>query len=433
MTAARPAPPPGPQRNEMNTQTALKGLRVIDLTRVVAGPYSTTILADLGADVIKIERPGTGDDSRGWGPPFVGEVSSYFLGLNRGRRSIAIDLQSSEGAQIVRDLIAQADVVVESFRPGVMERLGLGYESLRALNSRLVYCAISAFGQTGPYKDRPGYDLMISALGGLMGVTGTPDGEPVKTGVALIDVSTGLHAAIGMLAALHHRALTGEGQRVDASLLGTELAILINVASEYLIGGSIAKPQGSGHANVSPYQAFPTADGWVLMGSPNDKLFKVTCDALGQPEWKEDPRFLTNGERVRHKPELVGMISAITRTRPTKHWVDILSAIGAPVAPINTMDKVFEDPQVQHLDQVAQLEHPLYGKHRVVTSGLRLSATPPVVGSPAPRLGEHTLEILTNELGLSPEQVEALLERGVAEYRPANGNAVTFSSKAVTQ
>ena len=417
----------------MSTQTSLKGLRVIDLTRVVAGPYSTTILADLGADVIKIERPGTGDDSRGWGPPFVGEVSSYFLGLNRGRRSIAIDMQTPEGVKIVRDLVAHADIVVESFRPGVMERLGLGYESLRELNPGLIYCAVSAFGQTGPYKDRPGYDLMISALGGLMGVTGTPDGEPVKTGVALIDVSTGLHAAIGMLAALHHRTLTGEGQRVDASLLSTELAILINVASEYLIGGSIAKPQGSGHANVSPYQAFPTADGWVLMGSPNDKLFRVTCDALGQPAWKDDPRFLTNGDRVRHKPELVGMISTITRTKPTQHWVDLLSSIGAPVAPINTMDKVFEDPQVQHLDQVAELEHPLYGKHRVVTSGLRLSETPPVVGRPAPRLGEHTVEILTTELGLSGDVVDALINRGIVEYRPAAGEAVAFAPKAAIQ
>jgi crotonobetainyl-CoA:carnitine CoA-transferase CaiB-like acyl-CoA transferase len=412
----------------MSTPTSLKGLRVIDFTRVVAGPYATTVLADLGADVMKIERPGTGDDSRGWGPPFVGEVSSYFLGLNRNRRSVAIDLQAPEGAQLARDMIADADVVIESFRPGVMSRLGLDYESLREINPRLIYCAVSAFGQTGPYRDRPGYDLMISALGGLMGVTGNPDGEPVKTGVALIDVSTGLHAAIGILAALNHRNITGEGQRVDASLLSTELAILINVASEYLIGGSIARPQGSGHANVSPYQAFPTADGWVLMGSPNDKLFRVTCDALGHPEWKDDPRFLSNGARVTHKPELVGMISAVTRTRPTDHWVELLSATGAPVAPINPMNKVFEDPQVKHLDQVAEVEHPLYGRYKVVTSGLRLSATPPVVGTAAPRLGEHTVEIL-EELGLPQAAIDDLISRGIVEYRPATHEALEFAEK----
>jgi crotonobetainyl-CoA:carnitine CoA-transferase CaiB-like acyl-CoA transferase len=408
----------------MNQKTSLKGLRVIDFTRVVAGPYSTSILGDLGADVIKIERPGTGDDSRGWGPPFVGEVSSYFLGLNRNRRSVAIDLQTEEGVEIARRLIVDADVVVESFRPGVMDRLGLGYEELKKTNPGLIYCAISAFGQSGPYKERPGYDLMISALGGLMGVTGNADGEPVKTGVALIDVSTGLHAAIGVLAALHHRTVTGEGQRVDASLLSTELSILINVASEYLIGGSIAKPQGSGHANVAPYQAFPTEDGWVLMGSPNDKLFRKMCDALGKPEWKDDPRFLTNGDRVVHKPELVGMISSITRTRKTGHWVDVLSATGAPVAPINKMDAVFEDPQVKHLDQVAYVEHPLYGRYPVVTSGLRFSETPPVVGQAAPRLGEHTYDILQHELGMSEEEVLRLIERGVLEYRPAAGNEV---------
>jgi crotonobetainyl-CoA:carnitine CoA-transferase CaiB-like acyl-CoA transferase len=406
----------------MNQKTSLKGLRVIDFTRVVAGPYSTSILGDLGANVVKIERPGTGDDSRGWGPPFVGEVSSYFLGLNRNRRSVAIDLQTPEGIEIAKKLIEKADVVVESFRPGVMDRLGLGYEELKKTNPKLIYCAISAFGQTGPYNERPGYDLMISALGGLMGVTGNADGEPVKTGVALIDVSTGLHAAIGVLAALHHRTLTGEGQRVDASLLSTELAILINVASEYLIGGSIAKPQGSGHANVAPYQAFPSEDGWVLMGSPNDKLFRKMCDALGRPEWGEDPRFLTNGDRVKHKPELVGMISAITRTQKTSYWVELLSATGAPVAPINKMNEVFEDPQVKHLDQVAYVEHPLYGRYPVVTSGLRFSETPAVVGPAAPRLGQHTREILEGELGMSKCEVEQLLEKGVLEYRSADGD-----------
>ncbi|WP_011582284.1 CaiB/BaiF CoA transferase family protein [Chelativorans oligotrophicus] len=407
------------QSKQNMQQTSLKGARVIDLTRVVAGPFSTTILADLGADVIKVERPGVGDDSRSWGPPFVGEASSYFLGLNRNRRSIAIDLQSPEGAQIIRDLVKHADVLVESFRPGVMERLGLGYETLRQINPSLVYCAISAYGQTGPYKSRPGYDLMISAMGGLMSVTGTPGGEPVKTGVALIDVCTGLHAAIGILGALYHRQATGEGQRVDASLLGSQLAMLINVASEYLIGGSIAKPQGSAHANVAPYQAFPSKDGWVLMGSPNDKLFGVMCDALGQPQWKHDPRFVTNGDRVAHREELVALISDVTRQHPTDYWVDLLSSTGAPVAPINTMDKVFQNEQVQHLAQVEQVEHPLFGSYPVVTSALRMSATPPVKAAPAPRLGQHSREVLSEVLGWEDDQIEKLIAAGVIEFREA--------------
>ncbi|MEU0948677.1 CoA transferase [Streptomyces canus] len=402
-------------------KTALQGLRVIDFSRVVAGPYSTMLLGDMGAEVIKVERPGKGDDSRSWGPPSRGEVSTYFLGLNRNKKSIAIDLSTPRGVALARELIAGADVVVESFRPGVMERLGLGYETLREDHPNLIYCAISAFGQDGPYRDRPGYDLMVSALGGLMSITGTPGGEPVKTGVALIDVATGLYAALGVLAALNHRNATGQGQRVDISLLSTELAILINAASQYLIGGSVAEPQGSAHANVVPYQAFPTRDGHVLMGSPNDKLFGVLAEALGHPEWKDDPQYATNEARVEHRDHLIQLISAETVRETSAHWVDVLSRTGAPVAPINRMDAVFKDPQVQHLDQVAEVEHPLYGSYPVVTSALRMSVTPPVVGDAAPRLGQHTGEILNGGLGLSTEQVAQLIADGVVEYRPASG------------
>ncbi|MET9357248.1 CoA transferase [Streptomyces sp. NPDC006617] len=402
-------------------KAALQGLRVIDFSRVVAGPYSTMLLGDMGAEVIKVERPGKGDDSRSWGPPSRGEVSTYFLGLNRNKKSIAIDLSTARGIALARELIAGADVVVESFRPGVMERLGLGYETLREDHPNLIYCAISAFGQDGPYKDRPGYDLMVSALGGLMSITGTPGGEPVKTGVALIDVATGLYAALGVLAALNHRNATGQGQRVDISLLSTELAILINAASQYLIGGSVAEPQGSAHANVVPYQAFPTCDGHVLMGSPNDKLFGVLAETLGHPEWRVDPRYATNEARVVHRDQLIQLISAETVRETSAHWVDALSRTGAPVAPINRMDAVFKDPQVQHLDQVAEVQHPLYGSYPVVTSALRMSVTPPVVGDAAPRLGQHTGEILNGGLGLSDEQVAQLIADGVVEYRPASG------------
>ncbi|HEY1701547.1 MAG TPA: CoA transferase [Trebonia sp.] len=402
--------------------TALKGLRVIDFSRVVAGPYSTMLLGDMGAEVIKIERPGKGDDSRNWGPPFRGEVSTYFLGLNRNKQSVAIDLSTERGAEIARRLVADADVVVESFRPGVMKRLGLDYDTLKEINPRLIYCAISAFGQDGPYSGRPGYDLMISALGGLMSITGHPGGEPVKVGVAVIDVATGLHAALGVVSALNHRNVTGEGQRVDISLLSTELAVLINTASQYLIGGSVAEPQGSGHANVVPYQAFPTADGHVLMGSPNDKLFRVMAVAIGKPEWQTDPRFGTNDARIAHKAELIAMISEITSAKPTAHWVQTLSQTGAPVAPINKMDAVFKDPQVQHLGQVTTIEHPLFGQTPVVTSALRMSATPPVVGDAAPRLGQHTVEVLTRDLGLKGHEIDGLIGSGVVEYRPADGS-----------
>ncbi|MFJ5265587.1 CaiB/BaiF CoA transferase family protein [Streptomyces sp. NPDC088387] len=402
-------------------RTALQGLRVIDFSRVVAGPYSTMLLGDLGAEVIKVERPGKGDDSRSWGPPSRGEVSTYFLGLNRNKKSIAIDLSTEDGVALARELVAGADVVIESFRPGVMQRLGLDYDSLRENHPSLIYCAISAFGQDGPYKDRPGYDLMVSALGGLMSITGTPGGEPVKTGVALIDVCTGLYAALGVLGALHHREATGQGQRVDVSLLSTELAILINAASQYLIGGSVADPQGSAHANVAPYQAFPTLDGHVLLGSPNDKLFGVMAEALGHPEWQDDPRFRTNEARVVHRDELVPIIAAVTERNTSAHWVDVLSRTGAPVAPINRMDAVFKDPQVQHLDQVAEVEHPLFGSYPVVTSALRMSATPPVVGDAAPRLGQHTTEVLAQGLGLGDQQIGKLIADGVVEYRPAAG------------
>jgi crotonobetainyl-CoA:carnitine CoA-transferase CaiB-like acyl-CoA transferase len=408
--------------NEALSGTALKGLRVIDFSRVVAGPYSTMLLGDMGAEVIKVERPGKGDDSRSWGPPSIGEVSTYFLGLNRNKRSIAIDLATEDGVALAKKLIADADVVVESFRPGVMTRLGLDYEVLREINPRLIYCAISAFGQDGPYSHRPGYDLMISALGGLMSITGTPGGEPVKVGVALIDVATGLHAALGVVSALNHRTVTGRGQRVDVSLLSTELAVLINAASQYLIGGSVAEPQGSSHANVVPYQAFPTTDGYVLLGSPNDKLFRVMSAALGHPEWGTDPRFITNDARIAHRGELIPMISDITATESTSHWVDTLSRTGAPVAPINRMDAVFKDPQVQHINQVAEVEHPMFGRMPVVTSALRMSETPPVVGDAAPRLGQHTVDVLTHDLGLSDGEVRTLIESGVVEYRPAAGD-----------
>jgi crotonobetainyl-CoA:carnitine CoA-transferase CaiB-like acyl-CoA transferase len=373
---------------------ALTGIRVLDFTRVVAGPYCTMLLGDLGADVIKIEQPGHGDDTRTWGPPFVAGESTYFLSINRNKRSVCLDLQSAEGLAQARALVASSDVVVENFRPGVMDRLGLGYEALHALHPRLIYCAISGFGQDGPSRDRAGYDVIVQALGGLMGITGTPEGEPVKTGVALTDLAAGLYASSGILAALYHRERTGEGQRIDVSLLSTQLATLINVASAYLVAGVIPVPQGSSHASIVPYQAFKASDGYIIIGAANDRLFANLCQTLGHPEWITDPRFRTNVDRVAHRQLLVGLIQEILLTDTVAHWEERLIAGQMAVAPVNNMAQVFQDPQVVHSQQVAHIPHPTVGDLPLVGPAITLSHTPAEIRLPPPLLGEHTEELL---------------------------------------
>ena len=372
----------------------LHGIRILDLTRVVAGPYSTMVLGDLGADVIKVERPDTGDDCRSWGPPFRGGTSTYFLGLNRNKRSVAIDLTMPSGAEAVRRIAAQSDVVIESFRPGVMDRLGLGYEKLRADNDGLIYCAISAFGQSGPYRDRAGYDVMVSALGGLMSVTGTPGGQPVKVGVALLDVATGMNAALGVLAALHERMKTGKGQRVDTSLLATQLAILINAASGYLLAGEVLKPHGTAHSSIVPYQAFEASDGWVMIGAANDKLFRALAAALGHPHWADDPRFATNAARVANRAELIPLIEVGIRNEAVETWVRALSGAGVAAAPVNRIDQVFADEHVTATGMVTSIDHPIAGALDVVAPAIQFSRTPASVRLPPPELGEHTDEVL---------------------------------------
>jgi crotonobetainyl-CoA:carnitine CoA-transferase CaiB-like acyl-CoA transferase len=387
----------------------LSDIRILDLTRVVAGPYSTMLLGDLGADVIKVERPGTGDDCRGWGPPFRSGTSTYFLGLNRNKRSIAVDLATPAGVEIVRRIAAQSDVVVESFRPGVMDRLGLGYEELRAANDGLIYCAISAFGQSGPYRDQAGYDVMVSALGGLMSVTGTPGGQPVKVGVALLDVATGMNAALGVLAALHERAKTGKGQRIDTSLLATQLAILINAASGYLLAGEVLEPQGTAHASIVPYQAFAARDGWVMIGAANDKLFRGLAAALGQQHWADDPRFATNAARVAHRAELIPLIEAKIRNEGVDTWVRALSGAGVAVAPVNRIDQVFADEHVKAAGMVTSIDHPTAGALDVVAPAIQFSATPASVRVPPPELGEHTEAVLRELAHCDDADIERLL------------------------
>jgi len=401
-----PAAPPGAPR-------ALGGIRVVDFSRVVAGPYCTMLLGDLGADVVKIERPGVGDDCRSWGPPFVGGESAYFLGLNRNKRSLTLNLGDETGRALARRLIARADVVVESFRPGTMQEFGLGYEDLHRQHPGLVYCSISGFGSTGPYRDRAGYDVMVSALGGLMSITGTPGGPPVKVGVALVDVCTGLYAFSGILAALLVRATGGGGQLVEANLLATDLAVLINAASGYLAAGHVLTPQGSGHLSIVPYQAFRAADGYVMIGAGNDKLFLALCRELGLDRLAADPRFASNAGRASHRDELVALIEEAVATDTVDRWVARLAAAGVAAAPINAIDRVFADPHVVASGQVVTVDHATLGELKLVGPAVHLEATPAGVYSAPPALGQHTDEILTEWLGLGPAEIAGLRDAGV--------------------
>ncbi|HZO71796.1 MAG TPA: CoA transferase [Ktedonobacteraceae bacterium] len=391
----------------------LSGIRVADFTRVVAGPYCSMLLGDLGAEVIKVEQPGQGDDSRGWGPPFVAGISTYYLAINRNKKSVCLNLRYPEGVEIARQLIMKSDVVLENFRPGFMDQLGLGFEELHKVHPGLVYCSISGFGQSGPYKNRAGYDVIVSALGGLMGITGTPGGEPVKTGVAVLDQSTGLNAYAGVLAALYHRERTGEGQRVDVSLLSTQLSMLINAASGYLIAGEIPVPQGTAHQSVVPYQAFRASDGYILIGAANDKLFRQLCQGLGHPEWGTDPRFKTNYDRVINREELISLMEEALQADTIAGWERRLMEAQVAVAPVNRMDQVFSDPQVVHSQQVVTVPHPIVGDLPQVGPAVKHSLTPAQVTTPPPGLGEHTHEILGTLLGIDQDELDRLAARNV--------------------
>ncbi|GHO80908.1 CoA transferase [Ktedonobacter sp. SOSP1-85] len=372
----------------------LSGIRVVDFTRVVAGPYCTMLLGDLGAEIIKIEQPGKGDDTRSWGPPFVGGESAYFLSVNRNKKSVCLDLNNEDDLKVVHRLVAESDVVIENFRSGVMERFGLGYEDWHERHPRLIYCSISGYGRNGPYKDRAGYDVIVSAMGGLMGITGTPEGEPVKTGVALTDVITGLNAFSAIQTALYHRERSGQGQRLDVSLLSAELAALINAASSYLIAGEVPQPQGSAHGSIVPYQAFRAADGYIVIGAANDKLFQKLCLALAHPEWAADERFRTNAERVKNREVLISLVEDALQAESVATWEPLLAQAGIAVGPVNRMDQVFQDPQVMHSQQVVSLAHPTAGDVRLVGPAVNYSLTPAEITSPPPLLGEHTQEII---------------------------------------
>jgi len=390
---------------------ALSGLRVLDLSRVLSGPFATMTLADLGADVIKVEQPGTGDDTRQWGPPFQGGEAAYFLSVNRNKRSLAVDLKSADGLAIVRDIAAEVDIVVENFRPGTAARLGLGYEELAGAHPGLVYASISGYGQTGPDSARAGYDAIAQARSGIMSVTGEADGPPVRVGVSSADLVAGMWAVIGILAALRERDRSGTGQWVDISLLDGSVSWLTYVASGYFASGERPRRYGSAHPTIAPYQAFGTADGYVMVAVGNDGLWRRFAPAVGLGELLDDDRFRTNPQRVGHRDTLIPLIEKAMSARSSDDWVRRLEEAGVPVGPIQTVDEVMHDPQVLARGMVCELKHPTAGTLRTIGCPVRLTATPPAVRTVPPLLGQHTDDVLA-ELGLSEERIGALHRSG---------------------
>ncbi len=403
---------------------ALSHLRVLDLSRILAGPWASQILGDLGAEVIKVERPGAGDDTRSWGPPFLNDeagrdtgVAAYYLCANRNKQSVTIDMAQAEGQALIRELAMKSDVLLENFKVGGLKQYGLDYESLKAINPRLVYCSITGFGQTGPYAGRAGYDFLIQALGGLMSITGRPDGEagagPMKVGVALTDVLSGLYATIAILAALAHRDKTGEGQHIDIALLDVQVAGLANQALNYCTTGTPPQRLGNAHPSIVPYEDFPTADGYMVLAIGNDAQFERFCGEAGRPELARDARFASNSERVRNRKELIPLLRQMTVMRTTAEWIAALDAKSVPCGPINDLAAVFADPQVRSRGLQTTVRHPTLGPVPQVASPLRLSASPVSYRKAPPLPGEDTDAVLREVLALDGGRIAALRARGV--------------------
>lgn len=405
------SPPPG----------ALAGLRVLDLSRVLAGPYCTQMLGDLGADVVKVERPGAGDDTRGWGPHYATDAdgqatreSAYFLSANRNKRSIAVDIARPDGARLIRDLAAKADVIVENFKVGGLAKHGLAYDDLKAANPGLIYCSITGFGQTGPYAKHAGYDFQIQAMGGLMSLTGAKGGEPMKTGVAISDIMCGMYASTAILAALHHKTATGQGQYIDMALLDTQVAWLANQGLNYLTSGTAPSRMGNAHPNIVPYQVMASADGHFVLAVGNDDQFQRFCDFAGLHDVAADERFATNNARVENRDALIALLETATRSQPTEYWLEGLEPRHVPCGPVNDVAQVFADPQVRHRGMEIELPHPPAGGKAVkmIANPIKMSATPPHHARSAPGLGAHTGEVLAQWLDLDAEQVEELHKAG---------------------
>lgn len=389
----------------------LDDLLVIDLTRALAGPYCTLMLGDLGARVVKIETPDGGDDTRGWGPPFINGESSYFLGINRNKESLTLNLKHAEGKEVLRRLIRRADVLVENFRTGIMERFGFGYPVVHTLNPRLVYASISGFGQDGPYRERAAYDLILQGMGGLMGTTGEEGGPPVKVGVAVTDIAAGMFAAFGILAALRVRDRTGVGQLVDAAMLDAQVAWMTYQAGYYFATGENPKRLGSAHPSLVPYQAFRTRDGYVNVAVGSEGIWSRFVVAIGAPQLAKDQRFRTNPDRVAHRDKLIPELERIFTTRTTAEWVAALELAGVPAGPIYVLSDLFNDPQVRHRQMLLEIEHPRAGRIRQTGVPVKFSETPGRIASPPPMLGQHTEGIL-GELGYDTVQIAALRSHG---------------------
>jgi len=390
----------------------LEGIRVVDLTRFMAGPFGTAMLGDYGADILKIEPPGEGDGARAWGPPFVEGESIYFLSVNRNKRSLTLNLRHPEGVALFLQLMHRADVVIENFTPGTMSRLGIGDDVLRARNPRLIYCAISGFGQTGPYRDRPAFDLILQGMGGVMATTGEEGGAPVRVGVPIADIAGGMYAAYAIALALLARDRTGVGQSLDVSLLDAQLSWLSYYIGMYLASGEIPLRRGSAHATVVPYQAFACADGrYITLGTGNDRLFRRFAEVAGV-DLADDPRFRSNPDRIRHRADLLPLLDAVFQTRPAAVWLEALRAAGVPCGPISTVDQIVMDPQVRAREMLVEIDHPSAGRITVPGLPVKCSATPGSIRRPPPRLGEHTVEVL-GELGIPATEIPRLRREGV--------------------
>lgn len=388
--------------------TPLDGIKVIDMTRVLAGPYCTMMLADMGAEVVKVERPGAGDDTRGYGPPFLNGESAYFMSVNRNKRSLTLNLKTPEAVEVLRQLILQADVLVENFRPGTMEDFGLGYEAVHALNPRLIFCSISGFGHTGPKADLPGYDLIIQGEGGTASLTGDPNGPPYKVGTSQADIVAGIMASQGILLALLARAQTGKGQKIDLGMLDCQVALLTYQAGIYFATGQSPSRMGNQHPTITPYETYRCQDGYLNLACGNDGMWRAFCKATGQTAWAADERFQTNANRVQNRHALSSLIEPIMLEKTTQEWLEILLAAGIPCGKIQSVGEICEDPQVHARDMVVKVEHPKAGTLRVTGVPIKLSDTPGAVTAPPPLLGEHTAQVLADWLHLSTTEIDGL-------------------------
>ena len=396
------------------TNNLLENICVIDLTRVLAGPYCTMMLGDLGADIIKIEVPGRGDDTRHWGPPFTkGGESAYYLSANRNKRSMTLNLKSEQGLEILKKLIAKGDVLVDNFKTGTLSRWGLDYETLQEIRPGLIYCTVTGYGYTGPYSSRPGYDLIVQATGGFMSITGPENGDPSRAGVAIADISTGMFAANAILAALYSREQTGKGQRIDMSLLDSQVALLSYAATNYFVSGSITNRLGNAHPNIVPYQSFKARDMHFVLAVGNDKQWEILCKSINKPEWIDDKKYSTNAVRVNNRKVLIDHLSKLFATQNAKYWLDIFDEVGLPSGPINELDKVFENEQIKSRDMRIELPHSIDNKVTLLNSPIKIPTSPTKPHKAPPTLGEHTEEILQEKIGVDKDTVAKLRNEGI--------------------